>query len=196
MTSALRMFAALVPPAEAVEHLDAFLDVRRAAAPFRWTAADQVHVTLAFLAEVEEHRLDDLVERLGRAASRRTAFGTAVAGGGAFPSAARARVLWAGLDLDDAGRTELDRLATGCRVAANRAGIAVDGQRFRPHLTVARLGHPAEVSDWVRLLDGYAGPRWVADRVTLVASYLGEGPRGRPRHEVVDELPLGAAAPD
>lgn len=191
MAGRLRLFAALVPPEEAVEHLDDFLDVRRAAAPFRWASSAQFHVTLAFLAEVEERRLDDLAERLGRAAARRTTFETAVAGGGAFPNAVRARVLWAGLDLDEAGRTELDRLATGCRAAANRAGIAVDGQRFRPHVTVARLGHPAEVSSWVRLLDGYAGPRWPADRITLVASHLGEGPRGRPRYEAVGEFELG-----
>ena len=37
-----------------------------------------------------------------------------------------------GLDLDESGHTQLDRLATGCRAAANRAEIAVDGQRFRP----------------------------------------------------------------
>jgi 2'-5' RNA ligase len=187
----LRMFAAVVPPGEAVEHLDEFLDVRRAAAPFRWAGADQLHVTLAFLAEVEERRLDDLTERLARAAARRTSFATRIAGGGAFPNAARARVLWTGLDLDEAGRTELDRLATGCRAAANRAGIAVDGQRFRPHVTVARLKHPTEVSGWVRLLDTYVGPPWRVERIELVASYLGEGPRGRPRYETVEELALG-----
>jgi 2'-5' RNA ligase len=221
----LRMFAALVPPPEAVEHLDAFLEVRRTAGAFRWATAEQLHVTLAFLASVEERRLDDLTERLARAAARRTTFETAIAGGGAFPNPARARILWSGLDLDDdAGsrdaslapslrsdtsrrsstfaadrgprelgprRLQLDRLAAGCRAAANRAGIAVDGQRFRPHVTLARIGHPTEVSRWVRLLDGYAGPRWPADRVALVASYLGEGARGRPRYEVVDEFELG-----
>ena len=186
----MRLFAALVPSEEAVEHLDAFLEVRRSAASFRWASADQLHVTLAFLAEVEERRIEDLSERLGRAAARRTAFETAIAGGGAFPNVGRARVIWAGLDLDEPGRTELDRLATGCRAAANRAGIEVDGQRFRPHVTVARLGRPQEASSWVRLLDGYAGPRWTADRVTLVASYLGEGPRARPRYESVGEFPL------
>jgi 2'-5' RNA ligase len=190
---ALRMFAALVPPDHAVEHLDAFLEVRRSAAAFRWAAAEQLHVTLAFLAEVEERRIDDLTERLARAAARRTPFEAAIAGGGAFPNPARARVLWAGLDVDQGGRTELDRLATGCRAAANRAGIAVDGQRFRAHVTLARIGRPTEASSWVRLLDGYAGPRWPVERVTLVASYLGEGPRGRPRHETVEEFTLGRA---
>lgn len=186
----MRLFTALVPPPEAVEHLDDFLAVRRDAGPFRWAGPEQFHVTLAFLAQVEERRLDDLVERLGRAASRRTAARTRITGGGAFPNPAHARVIWAGLDLDEPGRTELDRLATGCRAAANRAGIAVDGQRFRPHVTVARLGHPGEVSNWVRLLDGYRGPEWWADRVSLVVSHLGEGPRRRPRYETVEEFPL------
>ena len=185
------MFVALQPPPEAVDHLDAFLEVRRAAAGFRWSPPGQFHVTLAFLAEVPDRRLDDLVARLGRAAARRTAFPAVVAGGGAFPNPARARVLYAGLDLAEPGRTELSRLATGCRAAASRAGIAVGGQRFRPHLTVARCGRPTEVTAWVRLLDGYRGPSWQADRLTLVASHLGEGPRRRPRYEEVGSFPLG-----
>jgi 2'-5' RNA ligase len=187
----MRMFVAVVPPEEAVEDLDAFLEVRRAAGPFRWTLAEQLHVTLAFLAEVPDRRLDDLVERLGRAAARRTPVTTRVAGGGAFPNAGRARVLWAGLELDEAGRTELSRSATGARAAASRAGVAVDGQRFRPHLTVARLGRPQEVSSWVRLLDSYRGPTWVVDEWQLVASHLGEGPGKRPRYEVVETLRVG-----
>ena len=127
-----------------------------------------------------ETRLDDLVERLGRAAARRSAFETAITGGGAFPNVGRAKVLWTGLDLDEPSRTELDRLATGCGAAANRAGVEVDGARFRPHLTVGRTKFPHDVSSWVRLLDSYTGPRWRAGELTLVASYLGEGPRGGP----------------
>jgi 2'-5' RNA ligase len=186
----MRMFAALVPPPEPLEHLDGFLDGRRGAADFRWVQADQVHVTLAFLEQVPDARLDDLLERLGRAAGRRTSFETAIRGGGAFPNVGRAKVLWTGLDLDEPGRTELDRLATGCRAAANRAGIEVDGARFRPHLTLARTRFSHDVSNWVRLLDGYEGPRWQAEELTLVESHLGEGPRGRPRHVVLDTFPL------
>lgn len=185
-----RMFVAVVPPAEAVEHLDAFLEVRRDAASYRWASAEQLHVTLAFLADVPDRALDDLVERLGRAAARRTAFLATIAGGGAFPNVGQARVLWTGLDLDEDGRVELERLATGARAAAVRAGVPVDGQRFRPHVTLARLGHPEEVTPWVRLLDAYRGPAWTVDSISLVASYLGEGPRGRPRYEVVEEFPI------
>lgn len=190
----MRLFVALIPPEEAIEDLDAFLDVRRDAAPFRWVQRDQLHLTLAFLADVEPWRLDDLLERLARAAGRRTPFQAAIAGGGAFPNAGRAKVIWAGLSTaSEEGATELARLATGARAAAARSGIEVDGGRFRPHVTLARLGVPGEVSNWVRLLDAYRGPAWTATEISLVASHLGEGPRGRPRYEVLAALPLGKA---
>jgi 2'-5' RNA ligase len=185
-----RMFVAVVPPAEVVEHLDEFLDVRRDTGEIRWTVAEQFHLTLAFLAEVPDRKVDDLVERLERSAARRTAFQTSLVGGGAFPNVARARVIWAGLDLDETGSTELGRLATGCRAAAARAGIAVDGARFKPHLTVGRVKQPHDVSRWVRLLEAYSGPPWTVDEMTLVESFLGQGPRGRPRHETVATFPL------
>ena len=153
---------------------------------------EQLHVTLAFLAEVPERALDDLEARLERAAKRRTAFATALVGGGAFPNVGRARVLWTGLDLDDPAAYEMARLATGARAAASKAGVAVDGARFKPHVTVARLKHPQEATSWVRLLDAYRGPAWTVAAVDLVASYLGEGPRKRPRYETVASFPLGS----
>ena len=48
----MRLFVALVPSEEAVEHLDDFLELRRPSAPFRWAGSEQFHVTLAFLADV------------------------------------------------------------------------------------------------------------------------------------------------
>lgn len=186
-----RMFVAVVPPDDVVEHLDEFLAPRRDAAEFRWAPVEQLHLTLAFLASVPDRRLDDLIERVGAAAARRTPFATRVAGGGAFPDVARARVLYADLALDDDARGSLERLAAGTRTAAATSGVEIDGQRFRPHVTVARLGRPTEVSNWVRLLDAYEGPGFTVDQVSLVASYLGEGHRRRPRYEVIETFPLG-----
>jgi RNA 2',3'-cyclic 3'-phosphodiesterase len=185
------MFVAVLPPEDAVEHLDEFLDVRREAGAFRWTLREHFHLTLAFLDDVADHQLDELLDRLTVAAGRRAPFSTAIAGGGAFPDPAKARVLWAGLDLDDDGTTELTGMATGARSAAARSGVGVDGQRFRPHLTIARLSRPLEASRWVRLLDSYRGPVWPVKEITLVASYLGEGSRRRPRYELVESFPLG-----
>jgi 2'-5' RNA ligase len=183
------MFVAAVPPPEVLEDLEEFLAVRREAGAFRWTVPDQWHLTLAFLAEVPDRSLDDLVERLGRAARKRHPMQAVIAGGGAFPNVGRARVLWAGVELGDA--EELRRLAVGCRAAASKAGIEVAGERFKPHITVARMGRPVEATSWVRVLDAYRGPSYEIDEVSLIASHLGEGPRKRPRYEVVETLSIG-----
>lgn len=192
----MRCFVALVPPEEAVEDLDAFLEPRREAGRFRWTLPEHFHVTLAFLPKVADRHLDELLERLERAAARRRPVTTRITGGGAFPHVSGARVLWSGLELGSAAdRTEVDRMAQGARAAANRTGVEVDGQRFRAHVTLARMGRPTEVTPWVRLLDGYAGPAWSTRELTLVQSHLGEGPRKRPRYEALATFPVGSDHP-
>jgi 2'-5' RNA ligase len=188
------MFVAAVPPPSALDDLEDFLAVRREAAAFRWTVPEQWHLTLAFLAEVPERAYDDLVARLERAARKRHPMRATIAGGGAFPHVGRARVLWAGVELDAApldGGEELRRLATGCRAAASKAGIEVAGERFKPHVTLARMGRPVEATSWVRVLDAYRGPSYDLDEVSLIASHLGEGPRKRPRYEVLETFALG-----
>ena len=200
----MRMFVAAVPPPAVVEDLEEFLAVRRAAGAFRWSLPDHWHVTLAFLAQVPDRAYDDLVERLARAARKRHRMRATVTGGGAFPHVGRAKVLWAGVELDQAqlgggqvdgghvdGAEELRRLATGCRAAATKAGIEVAGERFKPHITVARMGRPIEATAWVRLLDAYRGPEWTIDEIALLRSHLGEGPNKRPRYEVLETFPLG-----
>ena len=187
------MFVAVLPPEEVLADLEAYVEPRRGLAPFRWTLPEQWHLTLAFVEHVPDRAYDDLVERLARAARKRRPVRLRVAGGGAFPNAARARVLYADVEATEVDREELRRLATGARAAATRAGAPPDGQRFRPHLTLARLGRPLEATDWVRLLDVYRGPEFTVEEVALVASYLGEGPRNRARHEVVATFTLGRA---
>src|SRR5918996_2509529 len=123
----MRMFVAVQPPDEALEHLADFLAPRQEAEPgFRWTVPEQWHVTLAFMAAVSDRSLDDLLERLTRAARRRAPFDLSVRGGGAFPNPARAKVGYAGLDVGD-GEDHLRRLATGTRAAAQKSGAEVEG---------------------------------------------------------------------
>lgn len=187
---------AVVPPDDVVEDLDTFLAPRREAGPFRWTLPGHWHLTLAFSDTAPERSLDDLVERLTRAARRRTPFSLRVTGGGAFPNPARAKVLYAAVEAapgpgEDRALTELARLATGARAAATKAGAEPHGGRFHPHLTLARLGRSAELSNWVRLMDAYTGPAWEVDEIALVQSFLGEGPRKRPRYAVLETFALG-----
>src|SRR3954469_14445916 len=95
-----RMFVAVIPPDEVLEDLEEFVSPRRGEVPFRWTDPEQWHLTLAFSSNVPDRSYDDLVARLTRAARKRHPVDARVAGGGAFPNVARARVVYAGIDTD------------------------------------------------------------------------------------------------
>jgi 2'-5' RNA ligase len=182
------MFVAVVPPDEVRDELSDFLEPRQQAdSTLRWTAPEQWHITLAFLPSVAERHLDEMVERLGRAAARRHSFPLELGGAGTFPNPARARALWAAVHGDT---DHLSQLATGARAAAAKAGTEVDGGRFQPHLTLARLNRPLDLTKWLRIFDTYAGRPWQVTEVGLIESHLGEGPRRRPRYETVESFPL------
>ncbi|HEY7718133.1 MAG TPA: RNA 2',3'-cyclic phosphodiesterase [Pedococcus sp.] len=188
----MRLFVALVPPEEALEHLAAFVEPRRdAGGPLRWTDPAQWHLTLAFMGHAPERVLDDLHVRLARVCSRHAPLPLRFAGGGTFPAPYAARVVWAGVEHEGDG---LRHLARGIRGVCAKAGAAPEGGPFRPHLTLARCRRPVEATRWLRVLEGYAGPAWTASEATLVASHLGEGRGGRPRHEPLASFPLGRVA--
>lgn len=173
----MRLFVAVYPAPEAVADLTAALPPADRA--LRWVPPEQWHVTLAFLGEVGESVLPDLVERLGRAADRTAPMTLGLQGAGAFPKPVRrARTLWCGLAGDVA---ELTRLAERCVAAARRAGIAVDERRFRAHLTLARArDHEADLTGPVTVLSAYAGPTWTVAEVLLMRSHLGPPVRHEP----------------
>ncbi|MDZ5619727.1 RNA 2',3'-cyclic phosphodiesterase [Nocardioides sp. HM23] len=187
-----RLFSAIVPPSDAVEHLDAFLEPRRASAEFRWTLPEQFHVTLAFMPSVADHLVDEYAERLAGGLARIPVPVLRLAGPVAFPNAAETRALAVGLVPESEGAdVVLERMAGRARNAAVAVGTEVDGQRFRPHLTIARLRRTADTTNWVRLLETYTGPEWPVLAATVIVSHLGEGPGNRPRYETVAEIPLG-----
>lgn len=182
----MRLFVGLVPPAAALDDLDA------ACAPFRlarddlrWTGRELWHLTLAFLGEVSEEKLDRLVPWLERAAGRSRAFSLSVAGGGAFSNPARANVLWSGMSGD---RRALGDLAQTVAAAARRAGAGPpDANRgFTPHLTLARCRAPVDVSEIVARLGGHQGPGWTVEEIYLIRSTLG----GQPRYETLETWKL------
>lgn len=188
----MRLFVAVVPPESVLDDLEAAV-ARTRALPgtddrFRWTVRAQWHLTLSFLGEVAESTRADLDRRLARAARRYEPMRLAVKGAGGFSSAGRARVLWVGIDGDV---TRLRDLARSAGAAARRAGVEVDEGRFRPHLTLARLREPTDVRPVVEALSSYAGPSFVASRIELVRSHLGQGEGRRSRYETVRAWPLG-----
>jgi RNA 2',3'-cyclic 3'-phosphodiesterase len=183
----MRLFVAIAPPPEALAELAAVAEPLRIAAPeLRWTGRESWHLTLAFLGEVDEGRLADLSTRLERAARRHPQQRLSITGGGAFPSAGRARVVWAGIKAD--GRA-LAALAASVAAGARRAGAPPpdESRKYHPHLTLARCRQPADVRSLISELALASGPDWTADAIHLIRSHL----TGRsPRYELMGSWPL------
>lgn len=114
----------------------AFRREHRAIEPLRWTSRRKLHYTLRFLGHVDPDRLDEL-SAVGRAAAAQAApFELAIERVGAFPSEARAKVVWLGAG---EGREPLTRLAALLEEGVSALGFPRDEHPvFTPHLTIAR----------------------------------------------------------
>jgi 2'-5' RNA ligase len=195
----MRLFVALSPPATALAELEeAAVPVRASWPELRWVGADRWHVTLAFLGEVDDGKLDELNRRLERAAARHVGQSLAIGPGNAFSSIKRARVLIVHIE---GQTTALGALAASVAAGARRAGAPSEDEgsgagpggrppgtsrRYRPHLTLARTRQPSDLSGPVQALEGFHGQPWTPTEVHLIRSVLGS----RPRYEAIGSWPL------
>src|SRR5207245_2826622 len=109
-------------------------------------------------------------------------FRTGIVGVGAFPSARRARVVWAGLD-DRSGRMAGLALAIDAALAAE---FRPETRPFQAHLTVARSDPPLELPETFGATPLESAP-FVVGRIVLFRSHLG---RPAPRYEALREFRL------
>jgi 2'-5' RNA ligase len=133
----MRLFVAVQPPPDVLDHLETALAVVRGGlgGPWlRWTPPDHRHITLAFYGEVPEGHLDDLAGALDDAALAQPRFDAAVRGAGVFGG----RTLWVGCSGDGWGPL----MTAAGQIGADLLGRHPD-DRSRPHLTVARVGDRA-----------------------------------------------------
>ena len=180
----MRLFVAVDLPATAKDELERAIERLRPSMPdAKWVPCDNIHLTLSFLGEVGEERVDDVVGALRDAAASIRPFGAHLAGSGAFPSARRARVLWVGLASDQDHPAALAGAVAG---ALEPLGFPREARAWTAHLTLARLRTPRDVSG---LLPIPVEPNGIdVTEVTLFRSRLA---RPAPRYEPVARVPLG-----
>jgi len=104
--------------------------------PLRWVRPDGVHLTLKFLGDQPADRLESIQHVLSAWACGAEPFDLQIAGAGAFPDAARPRVLWVGVH-EASGRLPgwVDRLEG----LLEPLGIRREGRPYQAHLTLARV---------------------------------------------------------
>lgn len=152
------------------------LQRKLAAAPLRWVAADSIHLTLKFLGEIEEGQVAAVVERLQAAAASIAPLEISLTQLGAFPTAQRPRVLWAGLRAPAA----LGELQLAVEVQLAQLGFPPEGRPFTPHLTLARAQRDARPAQLAAVAPALAAeslePLTAALReITLFQSQLNRG---------------------
>lgn len=189
----MRAFIAVVPPQEVIDEVVSFLEPRQdalaAQGGWRWTRPEHLHLTLAFLPDLPDYLEDELAEAAAQWAERQRPLELSWGRAGAFPDPGAAKVLWVGVSDEQAGQ-ELSAWSRSLRDLSSHVGADVDGQRFVPHVTVARSPRPVRAGRWVQALDAYASPTFLVQDVALVQSHLG-GPGRSPRYEVRHTVRLG-----
>lgn len=163
----MRAFVAIFPPPEVRESL---LDAARKLpirGEVRWSTPENVHLTLKFLGEVPEEDLQRIGGVLETVAGRHGAFEIEAGGFGAFPSARRARILWAGVG---DGADELRDLAEDVELSLAPLGFEKEGRTYSPHLSLGRArGRPARLDSTEAEI---SVPRFTASHLQLVKSVL------------------------
>jgi RNA 2',3'-cyclic 3'-phosphodiesterase len=100
----------------------------------RWMKPEALHLTLKFIGDFPETRLQELKQALSALPSE--AFDISFKGNGFFPTAKSARVFWVGIDAD----ARLQKLASAIDDATAKLGVEREARAYTPHLTLSRSG--------------------------------------------------------
>lgn len=172
----IRAFVALPLP----EPVSARLAMAQALLPIaRPVPRESFHLTLAFLGEQPEDRLEDV--HAGLEAIAFPPFTLRIDGLGVF-GGDRPRSVHATL----APEPLLDRLQSRIARAVAMAGARLESRRFTPHVTLGRFapgeGRPEALAHAIGRVGAFAPPPWTVDHFALMRSRL------RPEGAVHDEL--------
>lgn len=172
------------------EEVAAVQDPFSDASGLSFTDPEQAHVTLKFLGETAEERVDEVVSELEAAVddSGVGPFEAEFGGLGVFPSFDYISVVWFGIRGREGG-AELTALHEAIEERTVAMGFEAEEHDFTPHVTLARMQHAGGkelVQDVVRERDPDVGSLQVED-VRLTESVLTDA---GPIYSTVGSIPL------
>ncbi len=102
----------------------------------QWVRPGSIHLTLKFLGDIDEARVEDIQAALLSAVRTQSRLAVEVGGLGVFPDLRAPRVLWIGLS----GQVDaLMRVAAEVEAALTGVGFPPESRLLSPHLTLARI---------------------------------------------------------
>jgi len=174
-----RLFTALEIPGDLVPRLEM---LRGRLAGARWIDAENYHLTLRFVGDIEEPDADDFVEALLGIAVE--PFSLKLSGVGSF-GGRKPRALWVGVEDCE----PLMRLQRANERAARRAGLPPETRNFAPHVTLARLrgAEPGAVANYLSAVGAFQAAPFLVEEFVLMSAREGSG--GGP-YVVEERFPL------
>ena len=160
-----RLFVAVDLPSEIQEELATICFGLPGA---RWVPADQLHLTLRFIGEVDGNLFKDIKEMLSAVTTE--PFTMRLKGVWHFPPRKRPRVIWVGIEAND----PLLRLSGKVESVLVRGGLAPEGRKYSPHLTIARLKETPAVKagNFIAANGLFASPSFTVQEFLLYSSKL------------------------
>jgi RNA 2',3'-cyclic 3'-phosphodiesterase len=120
----------------------------------RWVDPSGIHLTLAFLGELDDAQLERAIEAATLAARQVQPFTYHLTRLDIFGSPRQPRVVWMGIE-ESSGT--LTRLHSILQHELARSGFEPDKRPFSPHLTLARIKAPLAPDDQQRLQELLTG---------------------------------------
>jgi RNA 2',3'-cyclic 3'-phosphodiesterase len=136
-----------------------------------WVNSKQIHLTLKFLGEVEEDRIDKICNAVENAAKANKGFEVVIGSAGYFGKNG-ATVVWVGINDSDG---KILKLHDDIENELEIAGFEKEARDFHCHLTLARVKHPIAGIKIAKLLDSYKDytlGKWKPDQVKIYESKL------------------------
>ena len=115
----------------------------------KWVNETQMHLTLKFLGNIEETKVQEISDTLKSIANNTKEFTITLSNIGTFPNAKRPRVIWVGIDK---GKAELKLLASQIETDLEKLGFPKENRDFKSHLTLGRVRSPKNLQNLTKLL--------------------------------------------
>lgn len=149
----MRLFIALPLTKEIEEALGKMIFIlKQKSGRVKWVAPKNIHVTVKFLGEVNEDKIDSIKSAIQKIARKYQKVDCAVDAIGGFPNLSRPRVIWAGLT----GQAEiLESIVHDIEEETFKLGFPKEEKRFSPHLTLGRIKENYGLEDLVSYVKSY-----------------------------------------
>jgi 2'-5' RNA ligase len=155
--------------------------------PAKWVEAENLHITLLFLGEVDAREAPAICQAVERASRSIKPFPMTLAGAGAFPTPRRPRTLI--VHVTEGGPELIAVHDALVRPLLELGCYRREERPYRPHLTIGRVkGQPDEaLTVAVKRFEGWQGGQSHVDEVLVMSSEL--RPQG-PEYTVLCRAPF------